>query len=132
MMTEATVTSMFPGLRDLGDSGANVSIAVDPGPNMSLGSFADNVTDADAEVAKFSQTYGLRIIFLAGQQQQQQQEQQQVYIYREPSSFICPLILSASSMLIIHLLISEIELKICKIKKFFLNSQLSSKRREIR
>ena len=130
MMTEATVTSMFPGLRDLGDSGANVSIAVDPGPNMSLGSFADNVTDADAEVAKFSQTYGLRIIFLAGQQQQQLQ--QQVYIYREPSSFICPLILSASSMLIIHLLISEIELKICKIKKFFLNSQLSSKRREIR
>ena len=129
-MTEATVTSIFPGLRDLGDSGANVSIAVDPGPNMSLGSFADNVTDADAEVAKFSQTYGLRIIFLAGQQQQQLQ--QQVYIYREPSSFICPLILSASSMLIIHLLISEIELKICKIKKFFLNSQLSSKRREIR
>ena len=128
-MTEATVTSMFPGLRDLGDSGANVSIAVDPGPNMSLGSFADNVTDADAEVAKFSQTYGLRIIFLAGQQQQLQQ---QVYIYREPSSFICPLILSASSMLIIHLLISEIELKICKIKKFFLNSQLSLKRREIR
>ena len=65
-MTAATVTSVFPGLSDLGDSGANVSIAVDHGPNISLGNFADNFTDADAEVAKFSQTYGLRIIFLAG------------------------------------------------------------------